>query len=273
MKAKPAHSLLRYLLLVLLTGTLVLPLVWAAATALMPLGEVFTDKPHFLPDNPRWDNFERAWRHLPMARFMLNSMLITVPSVIGAVLTSAMAGYAFARYRWTAKPLLFALLVASLLVPAQLLLVPHFLMVVQLGWIDTYKPLIVPAWLGGGAFNVLLFRQVFRAMPTDTEDAARLEGAGEWMTFSRIALPAARPAVAVAALLSFVYHWHDFLRPLIYLSDFDTYPVSVGLRMYQAVSGSWMNLVMAASLIAIAPVLVIFLWLQRYLAHHDAIQP
>lgn len=142
---------------------------------------------------------------------------------------------------------------------------PRFLLFDALGWIGTYKPLIVPAWLGGGAFNIFLFRQFFRAIPRELEEASCLDGATTWGTYWFIMMPAARPAVVVAALLSFVYHWQEFLDPLLYLSDFSTYPISLGLRMLQSMAGTWANLLMAASLISLIPVVVVFFVCERHI--------
>jgi len=151
------------------------------------------------------------------------------------------------------------------LIPTQVLLVPRFLIYDLLGWVGTYKPLIVPAWLGGGAFNVFLFRQFFRTMPPEQEDAARLDGATPWQVYTKVALPFAWPAVIIAGLLSFVYHWQEFLDPLIYLSDFTTYPVSLGLRMYQSMAGTWINLLMAAGVTALVPLVIVFILCERQL--------
>jgi len=148
---------------------------------------------------------------------------------------------------------------AVLVIPVQVLLIPHFLMFGALGWVNTYKPLIVPACLGGGAFNVLLFTQFFRTISRDYLDAARLNGASQWMVLTRLVLPMSKPIVAAVALLSFGYHRQDFFRPLVYRSDFRTYPVALGLCMDQSTQGSWMNLVLAASHIALLPVAIAFI--------------
>jgi multiple sugar transport system permease protein len=253
----------QYALLVTVAATLLLPLVWAFVAALKPLDQIYAEPPEFWPRTTRWENFGDAFTRLPFARFMLNSLVIALPATAGAVLTSAMAGYAFARIRWTGRRFWQLATLAALLIPANLLLVPHFMAYGWLGWINTYKPLIVPAWLGGGAFNVLLFTQYFRTIPRELSDAARLDGASHPQILAWIILPLAKPAVATVALLSFVYHWQDFMRPLIYLADFRTYPVSLGLRMYQTTQGSWMNLVLAASLIALIPVALAFAALHR----------
>ena len=251
--------------LTLVAAALMLPILWAIAIATKPLDQVYAAPDQLFSGSVRWSNFSDAMTRLPFARFMLNSFLIAIPSVIGAVLTSAMAAYALARLRWRGRTLCLGTVLFALVVPAQVLLIPHFLMYSGLGWVNTYKPLIVPAWLGGGAFNILLFRQFFRTIPRDFQDAALVDGASHWCVFIRIMLPMSKPVLAVAALLSFVWHWHDFLRPLIYLSDFRNYPVSLGLRMYQTTNGSWINLVVAASLVSLLPIAAVFALLQRYL--------
>ncbi len=264
---EPTHrsGMLLYLLLTLVGVVMVLPLGWALLTSLQPLEEAFRYPPSWKVSAPRWRNYVEAVGTLPFARFMLNALLIATVSVSGAVLTSAMAGYAFARLPWRGKRVWFLLLLGSMMIPSQVLLIPHFVLYEALGWVGTYKPLIVPAWLGGGAFNVLLFQQFFKRMPRELAEAAALDGAGTWHTFTRVMLPAARPVVVIAAVLSFVFHWKDFFRPLIYLTDFHTYPISLGLRMYQTATGSWINLVMAASLLSLLPLSVAFLLGQRYL--------
>ena len=244
---------------------MLLPLAWAVVTSLKPLDDIYVFPPSFQVDHPRWSNYRDAFTRLPVARFLLNSLIIATASVTGAVLTSSMAGYALARGRFRGRRACFLLVVMSMMIPAQVLIVPRFLIFDQLGWINTYKPLIIPAWLGGGAFNIFLFRQFFSAIPRSFDDAAQLDGATSWQIYWHVLLPMARPATVTAALLSFVYHWQEFLDPLIYLSDFLTYPISLGLRMYQSMAGTWANLLMATSLIAMVPVAIVFLLCQRYL--------
>ncbi|MCH7700291.1 MAG: carbohydrate ABC transporter permease [Planctomycetes bacterium] len=235
------------------------PLLWALSASLQSLEEVYAFPRRSWSADPQWSNFSAAVSKLPFGRFMLNSMCISTVSACGALLTSAMAGYAFARLSWRGRSFWFVVLLLSLLIPSQVLLIPRFLIFKSLGWVGTYKPLIVPAWLGGGAFNVLLFTEFFRRLGTAAEDAALIDGATPWQIFWRIHLPAARPVVVVVVMMSFVLHWQEFLDPLIYLSDFETYPVSLGLRMYQSLAGTWLNLLMAASLIALVPVALVVL--------------
>lgn len=243
---------------------MLLPLASAASTALKAVEQVYAvPLEWWVP--PRWQSFAEAWNRLPLGRFLLNSLVITVPSVIGAVWTSSMAGFALARWTFRGRGLCLTLIVAGMFIPAALLLIPRYLLFDALGWVNTYKPLIVPAWLGGGAFNILLFRQFFRAIPREWEDAAVVDGASVWEIYRRVFLPAATPAVVAAATLSFVYHWQEFLDPLLYLSDFETFPISVGLQMYASQAGPWVNLQMAASLIALTPAVLVFLLGEKYI--------
>lgn len=254
-----------YITLTLVCGAMLLPIAWAVVSSLKPLGSVYAFPPTFRVEEPQWSNYAEALNRLPVLRFLANSLFITTLSVAGAVLTSSMAGFALATLRFRGRGLVLGMVIVSMMIPAQVLLVPRFVLYDLLGWIGTYKPLIVPAWLGGGAFNVLLFRQFFRTIPREFADAARLDGASIWRTYRHVYIPMAKPAVIASALLSFVYHWQDFLDPLIYLSDFHTFPISLGLRMYQSMAGTWANLLMATSIIALVPVVIIFLLGQRQL--------
>lgn len=257
-------SLASYVAMASLCALMLLPIAWAMVSSLKSLDEAYAFPPSFALTRPHWENYPTALTRLPVGRFLLNSLLITCSSVAGAVLTASMAGFALARIRFPGRSVCFTLVIVSMLIPAHVLLVPRFLLFDQLGWINTYKPLIVPAWLGGGAFNIFLFRQVFRTMPRELDDAARLDGATLWQAYWNVLLPMARPATMTVVLLSFVYHWQDFLDPLIYLSDFKTYPISLGLRMYQSMAGTWANELMAVSLVALVPVVIVFIVCQRY---------
>lgn len=243
----------------------ILPVAWAVATSLQPLEATYQFPPTFRVSDPQWSNYVEVFRRLPLASFVLNSLWITVASVTGAVLTSAMTGYALARSSPRAEPWLVGLVVATLFVPAAVTFIPRFLLFTWLGWMGTYKPLIVPSWLGGGAFNILLFRAFFRRVPRELEQAAAIDGATPWQAFWRVLLPAVRPATVTAIVLSFAIHWRDFMDPLIYLSDFHKYPASLGLRMYQSQAGTWSNLLMAASVVTLVPVVVVFLLGERWL--------
>lgn len=255
---------LMWTLLIGVGVTFMLPLAWAFCASLKPLDRVYAFPPQFLPDQAIWGNYGEAMSRLPFARFILNTCVITFAAVFGTVLTSSMVGYSFARQRWRGRDIWFIVLLATMMLPSQVLLIPHFLQFKWLGWVNTYKPLIVPSWLGGSAFFIFLFRQFFRGVPTELEEAALLDGASPWQIYTRVMLPLAKPAVATVAVLSFIAHWQEFMGPLIYLADFEKYPVSLGLRMYQSLEGSWANLLMAASLVTLIPLAILFFAAQRY---------
>lgn len=265
MPVKLTSRLILLVALFALCAFSLLPVVWAALSSLKPLDEIYAFPPSFTVSDPQWSNYSEAMARLPVLRFLLNSLLITAASTVGAVLTASMAGYALARLKFRGRSLLFALLMLSMIIPAQVLLIPRFLLYDLLGWVNTYKPLIVPAWLGGGAFNIFLFRQFFRTIPLHLEEASSLVGATPWQSYWHVMLPVARPATITALLLSFVYHWQDFLDPLIYLSDFQTYPISLGIRMFQSQAGTWANLLMATSLIALVPVAIMFFLCEKHI--------
>lgn len=247
---------------------IVAPILWAVWASFQPVETIFAAPSaggSTSGDGWRWDNYATALTRLPILRFLANSAVITIAGTVGVVFTSSLVGYAFARLRWRGRRFWFAILLATMMLPTQVLLIPQFLIYQQLGWVNTYKPLIVPAWLGGSAFFVFVFRQFFRSVSRETEDAARLDGATRWQIYRYVMLPQARPVIGAVAALSAVAHWQAFLEPLIYLADFQTYPISVGLRMYQATEGVWPNLIMAASVVALIPPLVVIVIAQKYL--------
>ena len=156
-------------------------------------------------------------------------------------------------------------MLATLVIPSQIYLIPHFLLFKYLGWINTYKPLIVPSFLAVDVFYVFLFRQFFKSIPRALSDAAVLDGASHAQVYRHIMLPLAKPVVITVVVMNFIYHWQDFMRPLIYLNDFEKFPIALGLRMYQTMEGDWVNYLMAASLLSLAPVALLFIFAQRFI--------
>ncbi len=246
---------------------LLLPVLWAVWASLQPVERIFAPPGgvHESTGEFATDNYTSAMTRLPFGRFLANSFVITLASTIGAVLSCSVAGFAFARLRWRGRRIAFALAVATMAIPLNLLILPQFLIFERLGWVNTYKPLIVPHWLAASGFFVFLFRQAFKSIPRAYEDAARLEGATNWQLYWHIMLPMIRPVVAAVAAMSAVGSWNAFFAPMIYLSDFETYPASVGLRMFHAMEGTWPNLMMAAAVVSMIPPLVIVLVGQRWL--------
>ncbi len=255
-----------YLLAIALSASFLFPVVWAFGASFKPLSEVYRFPPTFFSWPLRWENYPEALSKLPFAKFIANTFVITVGSMIGQVLSASLVGYAFARLRWKWREFWFVCLLATMMLPGQVLLIPHYLIFKHLGWVNTYKPLIVPSWLGGGAFFIFLFRQFFKGIPRELEDAARIDGANEFQLYWRIFLPLAKPILVTVAIMSFIGHWKEFMTPLIYLSDYERYPIALGLRMYQQVEGgSFVHYLMAASVVGLFPLLILFFLAQRYI--------
>ncbi len=255
---------LMYSLLIGLSLIFLFPIIWAVVGSIRPLKDVY-DFPSLVVTDPQWSNYSKAMSKLPFLQFILNTIVICVAAVTGQVLSASMVGYAFARLKWKGRDVWFIILLATMMLPLQVLLIPRYLEFKYLGWINTYKPLIVPEWLGGAAFFIFLFRQFFKGIPRGMEEAARIDGASEWRIFWSIFLPNAKPVLMTVGVLAFISHWKEFMRPLIYLTDFEKYPISVGLQMYNTLEGSWINQLLAASIVALSPLVLLFLLAQRFL--------
>ena len=253
-----------YAVLAILGLSFLFPILWSMTASVKPLQDVYKFPPELWVSQPRWANYPDALSKLPFFAFMANTLVIVVAATAGQVLSASLVGYAFARLRFRGRGFWFVVLLATMMLPGQILLIPHFLTYKYLGWVNTYKPLIVPHWLGGGAFFIFLFRQFFKGIPRELEEAARIDGAGDFQIYWRIFLPNAKPVLATVTVMSFITHWKEFMGPLIYLSDFEKYPISLGLHMYNSLEGSWVNLLMAASVVALGPLVVLFFFAQRY---------
>ncbi len=260
------HRRMLYALAIGISAVFLFPVLWALGASLKPLIEVYRFPPTFFTWPLRWANYSEALSKLPFARFIGNTFIIAAASVVGQVLSASLVGYSFARLKWKGRDFWFICLLATMMLPRQVLLIPHYLIYKNLGWVNTYKPLIVPAWLGGGAFFIFLFRQFFKGIPKELEDAARIDGAGELRIYASIFLPLAKPIMITVAVMSFIAHWKEFMMPLIYLSDYERYPIALGLRMYQQVEGgSFVHYLMAASVVALFPLVLLFFLAQRYI--------
>jgi len=240
------------------------PFLWTVSTALKTNEQVFAVPPEWIPRPPQWENFQRAWTELPFPVFVRNTVLITVLSVIGQVLSASLVAYGFARFRFWGRTFFFYLMLSTMMLPAQVTMIPVFLFWRELRLIDTFAPLTVPAYFGGGAFTIFLLRQFFMSIPKQLDEAAMIDGATPFGIWWRVLLPLSRPALVTVVLFSFLAHWDDFMGPLIYLNSMENYTVSIGLRMFQDMFGSQLELLMAASLIHIVPTIILFFIGQRY---------
>lgn len=252
--------------LIILVGSFVLmvPLAWMLSTSLKATGEVFLIPIRWIPKKLLWNNYPEAVVYVPFVTYYLNSIKVAVLVVIGAVLSSSLVAFAFARLRVPGKNIYFIILLSTLMLPTEVTLVPVYLIMKTLGWLDSYRPLIIPYWFGG-AFYIFLLRQFFMTIPTELDDAAKIDGATFFDIYWRIMLPLSKPALATVAIFSFFDSWNDFRGPLIYLNTTSLYTIPVGLRLYMsALANTHWNYLMASTVLSIIPPLVIFFTCQRY---------
>ena len=255
---------LRYLCLSALSVLFALPFLWMVGTSLTPAEDVLDRNRPFFPSHPAWGNYKEALTTLPFGIFLQNTLLVTVLCMFGQTLSAASVAFAFARLRFPHRDKLFLLVLSTMMLPPQVTMIPTFVLWTVPGWVDSLKPLIIPAFFGGGAFFIFLLRQFFLTIPNELEDAARLDGCGSWGIFQHVVLPLSKPALTTVALLSFIGHWNDFLGPLIYTQSLEKKTLAVGLTAFRSLHGTEYHLLMAASVAVLLPILVIFFCAQRY---------
>ena len=252
--------------LTLVSCLMILPFFWLLSTSLTARGLEFQVPPRWIPDPVVWRNYQQAFFEsgLPFPTFFVNTVIITLANIVGTLFSASIAGFGFARLRFPARNAVFILVLSTMMLPGTVTLIPSYLLFNRLGWIDTWLPLIVPAYLGGGAFNVFLFRQFFMGLPLELDEAARMDGASTWQIYLRIALPLSGPVLATVGIFTFLATWNSFLDALIYLNSVEKMTLAVGLQAFRGLYLQQWNLMMAAAAIMIAPVLVLFALAQRY---------
>jgi multiple sugar transport system permease protein len=241
-----------------------LPFAWMISTSLKLDGREISMPPQWIPDPIVWDNYSRALTALPMLLFLRNTLIITITATALGVIAASLAGYAFGRLRFPGRDLLFGLCLSTLMLPGIVTMIPEFLLFKQIGWLNTFLPLIVPWALGGHALGIFLFRQHARTIPMDFDEAARVDGAGALRIWWSIILPLSGPVLATITILAFIHHWNDFLRPLVFLLDKDLRTLAIGLRLFRSEYLVQWNLLMAASALMLLPILALFFAAQRY---------
>jgi multiple sugar transport system permease protein len=239
----------------------VLPFFWMVSTSLKDLPEVF-QAPFALPHPPLWSNYAAVFETIPFARCYLNTALVTVARTLGVLVTSAMAAYAFARLGFPGRDALFLLYLGTMMIPSQVTMIPNFVLMRLLGWRDTYQALIVPHLFS--AFGVFLLRQFLLTIPPSLEEAAIIDGCSHWGVFQRVALPLARPALATLTVFTFLGAWNDFMWPLIMTDSLELAVLNVGLSYLQQMSHTDWPLLMAGAVMALLPVLVVYVSAQQH---------
>ena len=264
---KPVTSIVRHTLLIALALAMLYPVIWMVVSSLRPNDEIFRD-PSIIPDSFQISNYTDGWNALayPFNVYMWNSALIVIGCIIGNLVSCSMAAYAFARLDFTAKRFWFAVMLLSIMLPIHVIIVPQYILFSQLGWVNTFLPLIVPKLLAVDAFFVFLMVQFIRGIPKELDEAARIDGAGHPRIFLQIILPLMTPALATTAIFTFIWTWNDFFSQLIYLTDPDRYTVPVALRSFMdATTGTSWGSMFAMSVVSLVPVFLAFLIGQRYL--------
>jgi len=252
----------RYGILMLAAGLFLLPLCWMVSSSLKPEYQMFASPPVWWPSPPRWANYTEALTQLPFGQYAVNTSIIALASIVGNLLSCTLVAYGFARFRARGRNAWFIILLATLMLPYPVTMVPLFIIFAQIGWVNTFWPLVVPTFFGN-AFYIFLLRQFFLQIPQELDDAARLDGANTLQIFSQIALPLSKPALATVAIFAFQASWNDFLAPLIFLQDQSKYTLMLGLSFYRgSLQINWAYL-LSTSLVIVLPIVLLYFVAQR----------
>lgn len=257
---------LRFLIVAAGSLFFVVPTLWMISTSVKPDHQVWLIPPVWIPEEFVWGNYTIPWNTLPFPRFYLNTTVIVVLSVIGIVMSSSLIAYGFARLRFPGREILFLVVLSTLMLPAYITLIPQYVIFSRIGWVNTILPLVLPTFFGG-PFNIFLLRQYMLTIPRELDDAAKIDGAGFFAIYWRIIFPLSRPALGVVAVNSTIFHWNDFIGPLIYLQKQNLFTISLGLRIIQGnYFGEFpVQYIMAMTFISIIPIVILFFFTQKYL--------
>lgn len=255
---------LAYGLLIFVALLMLFPFFWLVSSSLKAQLDIFTYPPKWIPNPIIWQNYVDAMTFRPFGLYLRNSLAIAALNVTAVVFTSSLCAYGLARIRFWGRNLWFSIVIATLLLPNIVTLVPQFIIFTRLGWINTILPLTVPIFFGGGAFNIFLLRQFFRTIPEELADAARIDGCSEFGIYWRIMMPLSRPALITVGIFTFLASWNDLIGPLVYLRSPDTYTVAIGLAQFRGAMTTRWDLQMAAATMMILPVVILFFLAQRH---------
>jgi multiple sugar transport system permease protein len=257
--------IISFIILVFLSLAFLLPFFWMLSTAFKVPSQIYLIPPKWIPEPFTLENFVKGWNYVPFSRYTINTVIITALATIGTLFSSSLVAYGFARFnsRWNGP--LFMVVIATLMLPSQVTLIPSYILFSKLKWLDTFLPLVVPAWLGGGSFNIFLLRQFFKGIPRELDQAAKIDGCNSFQIFYIILLPLIRTALIAVGVMSVIYYWNDFMGPLIYLKSESKFTISIGLQFFNNSYGAnKVNLLMAVSMLTVIPMLILFFAAQRY---------
>lgn len=270
MRRKQANLILHSIIYIVLGSgavAMLFPLVWMILTSLKTNNEIVAAGASWFPKSPQWGNYWRAFTSLPFGHWTLNTLIITAFTILGALVSNTLVAYGFARFRVRENNILFMVLLATMMLPSAVTMIPQFIIFKDVGWVNTYYPLIIPSFFGS-AFFIFLLRQFFKTIPKDLEEAATLDGLGPFGTLLRIVAPLTLPALTTVTIFQFNGAWNEFMMPLIYLNDSSKYTLALGINFFKGGAGltelpQW-NYLMAAATISLLPSLIVFFFGQKY---------
>ncbi|HEY5572163.1 MAG TPA: carbohydrate ABC transporter permease [Anaerolineales bacterium] len=256
-------AILSHLILLFGATIMVIPFIWMVSTSFKSPGMTFVYPPQWLPNPFVWQNYGEMWNALPFNFFFLNSVKISTLATLGQLISCSMSAFAFSILKFRGRDQLFLILIATLMVPYQVTLIPSFILFSKIGWVNTHLPLWVPAFWGG-AFGTFLIRQFYLTIPIELAESARIDGANIFQIFRYIYLPLSKPALATLAIFTFMWTWNDLLSPLIYVNELKRLTLTIGLSFFQNQYGGKWTLMMAGAVVSILPILLIFFFAQKY---------
>ena len=254
-----------YTVLIIAAFIALFPFIWMVSTTFKSMSDLYSMPPTLFPKNVTFDNYIEGWEGADFSKYFLNTLIVTLAATCGTVLSSSIVAYGFARYKARFSSLFFAVLLGTMMLPSQVTLIPQYLLFYKMKMIDTYWPLIIPSWLGGGAFNIFLFTQFFRTIPRELDEAAKVDGANSLQVFMSILLPSVKPVMMAVLVMSLVYNWNDFFNPLIYLNSNEKFTIAIGLQFFKGSQGNvQVGQMMAMAFVSLIPILILFVFCQRY---------
>lgn len=251
-----------HLLMICITSTMLIPFIWMILSSFKAQYDIMKIPPVWIPNPIHWENYINIFKEQPLGLFILNSVKITFSVVIGQLFFSSLAAYAFARIKFKGRETLFFLYLGTLMIPYQVTMIPVFIMMSKIGWLDTHIPLIIPGFFS--AFGVFLLRQFFMTIPKELEESAELDGCNPYTTFIKIMLPLVKPALATLGVFTFMGTWNDFMTPLIYLTTSTKFTLTLGISYFRGIYTSQWNYIMTGAVISIIPILLLYIFAQRY---------
>lgn len=264
-KNKLLSRTLTYIVLILAAVICLFPFLWMISTSFKPMSDIYKMPPTLIPEHGTIENFIEGWKGANFQMYFKNTAVITLLATVGTVFSSSIVAYGFARFQSRMSKFLFMVLLGTMMLPTQVTLIPQYLLFYKMGMVDTIWPLVIPSWLGGGAFNIFLFIQFFRTLPKELDEAAKIDGANSLQIFMRILLPAVKPVMLAVLVMALVFNWNDFFNPLIYLNSNEKFTIAIGLQFFKGSQGNvQVGQMMAMALFSLLPVLIVFGTCQKY---------